>query len=168
MKQDNRTEQEKITSIHQSVDRAPNDGFLVLIHPNAYMEQDKMKKPIALAVAGLAALTLAGCSSDADVASENLSKQADNFEIARRIVFFNGITDKYLLEIQGYCSINPDTGSKKLDVTCKTNDGMRKHFLGLSDNVSYFVEQVQGANVSTDFYEVNFKPQAILPDIELR
>lgn len=125
-------------------------------------------KKIALTIAA-AALALAGCSSDADVASDNLSKQADNFEIPRRIVFFNGITDKYLLEIQGRCSISPDTGSQKLDVVCKLGDGsLKKHFLGLSDNVSYFVEQIDGANVSTDFYEVNFKPQAILPDIELR
>ncbi|QGH80628.1 hypothetical protein SEA_RAHALELUJAH_68 [Mycobacterium phage Rahalelujah] len=128
-----------------------------------------MKKQIAAVIlAGAAALGLAGCTSDANVASENLSKQADNFEIPRRIVFFNGITDKYLLEIQGRCSIAPDTASKKLDVTCKVSDGFKKHFLGLSDNVSYFVEQVDGKNVSTDFYEVNFKPQAILPDIELR
>ncbi|AYD87092.1 hypothetical protein SEA_NICOLETERA_65 [Mycobacterium phage NicoleTera] len=127
-----------------------------------------MKKLITAAVIAAAGIGLVGCSSDADVASENLSKQADNFEIPRRIVFFNGITDKYLLEIQGYCSISPDTASKKLDVTCKTGQGMKKHFLGLSDNVSYFVEQVQGANVSTDFYEVNFKPQSIVPDIELR
>ncbi|AVP42187.1 hypothetical protein SEA_SUPERAWESOME_67 [Mycobacterium phage SuperAwesome] len=128
-----------------------------------------MKKLIATAVAGAAlAVGLVGCSSDADVASENLSKQADNFEIPRRIVFFNGITDKYLLEIAGYCSIAPDTASQKLDVTCKKNGQFKKHFLGLSDNVSYFVEQIEGANVSTDFYEVNFKPQSILPDIELR
>ncbi|BBX09458.1 hypothetical protein [Mycolicibacterium aichiense] len=128
-----------------------------------------MKKIIASTIAAVAlGLSVVGCSSDADVASENLSKAADNFEINRRIVFFNGITDKYLLEIQGRCSINPDTGAKKLDVTCKTKDGMKKHFLGLSDNVSYFVEQVDGAHVSTDFYQVNFKPQAILPDIELR
>ncbi|QFG12568.1 hypothetical protein PBI_TOAKA_69 [Mycobacterium phage Toaka] len=128
-----------------------------------------MKKTIAaIVLAGAAALGLSGCTSDANVASENLSKQADNFEIPRRIVFFNGITDKYLLEIQGLCSIAPDTASQKLDVTCKVSNGFKKHFLGLSDNVSYFVEQIDGANVSTDFYEVNFKPQAILPDIELR
>ncbi|QLF84632.1 hypothetical protein SEA_GAIL_68 [Mycobacterium phage Gail] len=128
-----------------------------------------MKKTIAaILLAGSAALGLSACSSDADLASENLSKAADNFEVPRRIVFFNGITDKYLLEIQGRCSIAPDTGAKKLDVTCKVNDGFKKHFLGLSDNVSYFVEQIDGKNVSTDFYQVNFKPQAILPDIELR
>ncbi|AEK07341.1 hypothetical protein PBI_MYXUS_70 [Mycobacterium phage Myxus] len=128
-----------------------------------------MKKIIAATLmAGVAALGLSACSSDANVASENLSKQADNFEIPRRIVFFNGITDKYLLEIAGRCSIAPDTGAKKLDVTCKVPGGFKKHFLGLSDNVSYFVEQVDAANVSTDFYEVNFKPQSILPDIEMR
>lgn len=126
-----------------------------------------MKLTALLATATIA-LTVAGCSSDADVASENLSKAADNFEVPRRIVFFNGITDKYLLEIQGRCSIAADTASKKLDVTCKVGDGYKKHFLGLSDNVSYFVEQVEGKNVSTDFYQVNFKPQAIVPDIELR
>ena len=127
-----------------------------------------MKKIITIAAAAALSLGLASCSSDADVASENLSKAADNFEVPRRIVFFNGITDKYLLEIQGRCSINADTAAKKLDVTCKTGDGFKKHFLGLSDNVSYFVEQVEGKNVSTDFYQVNFKPQAIVPDIELR
>jgi hypothetical protein len=127
-----------------------------------------MKQVIVAAALAAAAVGLAGCSSDADVASENLSKAADNFEVPRRIVFFNGITDKYLLEIKGRCSIAPDTGSKKLDVTCKVADGFKKHFLGLSDNVSYFVEQVEGKNVSTDFYQVNFKPQAILPDVELR
>lgn len=124
-----------------------------------------MKKIIAalLLASGLA---LAGCSSDADVASSNLSQAADNFEINRRIVFFNGVTDKYLLEIDGKCSIAPDTASKKLDVTCKLDDGsMKKHFLGLSDNVSYFVEQTDSADVSTNHYRVVFKPQQIVPDI---
>ncbi|UJD20902.1 hypothetical protein SEA_ZIMMER_64 [Mycobacterium phage Zimmer] len=127
-----------------------------------------MKKLIAGIALAAAAFGLVGCSSDADVASENLSKQADNFEVPRDIVFFNGITDKYLLEIKGYCSIEPDTGAQKLDVTCKVGGGYKKHFLGLSDNVTYFVEQLDPAKVSTDHYEVNFKPQAIIPDIEVR
>lgn len=110
---------------------------------------------------------LAACSSDADVASENLSKDADNFKIARRIVFFNGITDTYLLEIDGYCSLGNDDPAYRLSVTCKTGpDQYKKHFLGLSDNVSYFVEQIDGANVSTDTYKVIFKPSTIVPDFE--
>ncbi|AEK09960.1 site-specific recombination directionality factor RDF [Mycobacterium phage Rey] len=128
-------------------------------------------KKIAAAtlVAAAAITTLSACQdTDANLASQNLSQDADNFKIARRITFFNGITDKYLLTIEGRCSITPDTMSKKLDVTCKVGDGYKKHFLGLSDNVSYFVEQVDAANVSTDYYHVTFKPTTILPDIEIR
>ncbi|QBP31082.1 membrane protein [Mycobacterium phage Refuge] len=127
-----------------------------------------MKKLIAGIALAAAGLGLVGCSTDASVASDNLSQDADNFKVPRRIVFFNGITDKYLLEIDGYCSIAPDTASKKLDVTCKVADGYKKHFLGLSDNVSYFVEQVQGQDVSTDFYHVTFKPSVVIPSIEVR
>lgn len=124
-----------------------------------------MKKLIAALVAGL--FVVSACSSDADVASENLSKAAEQFEIARRVVFMNGITDTYMLEIQGYCSIEDET--VQLEVTCKTGkDEYRKHFLGLSDNVTYFVEQLTSANVSTSHYRVIFKPSIIIPDIDLR
>lgn len=129
---------------------------------------NRIRKAVAaVGISAAAALTMVGCS-DAEVASENLSRQADNFEVARSIVFFNGITDKYLLQIKGYCSIEPDTGAKKLDVTCKVPGGFKKHFLGLSDNVSYFVEQVDANGVSTDFYEVNFKPSVVIPNFEVR
>ncbi|MBP1906830.1 hypothetical protein J2Z32_003494 [Paenibacillus turicensis] len=112
---------------------------------------------------------LTACS-DADIASSNLSKAADNFEINRRVVFYNGITDTYLLSIEGRCSLgNSDDRSKQVTVTCKTGDNAyKKHFLGLSDNVTYFAEQLEGANVSTYHYRVIFKPQTILPDIDLK
>jgi hypothetical protein len=101
------------------------------------------------------------------VASENLSKAADNFEVNRRIVFFNGITDTYLLSVEGACAV-VDEGNQ-LEVTCKTGkEEYKKHFLGLSDNVSYFVEQLDGANVSAYRYRVTFKPEVIAPDIDLR
>ena len=125
-----------------------------------------MIRSITLALA--AAATLAACS-DAQVASSNLSKAADNFEINRRIVFFNGITGEYMLSIEGLCSIGSATETKAVAVTCKTGPSTyKKHFLGLSDNVSYFAEQVDGANVSAYNYRVVFKPAAIVPDIELR
>lgn len=117
---------------------------------------------VALVAAGL----LAGCSTDAAVVSENISTAADQFEITRRVVFFNGITDNYLLEITGYCSIEDE--GHQLEVTCKVGpDAYRKHFLGLSDNVSYFVEHLNPANVSAHHYRVVFKPQQIIPDIDL-
>jgi hypothetical protein len=88
--------------------------------------------------------------------------------VNRRIVFFNGITDKYLLEIDGYCSVET-TDSKlggSLEVTCKLPDGtFKKSFLGLSDNVSYLVEQLDGSDVSTSQYRVIFKPEVIIPDV---
>lgn len=129
------------------------------------------KKFAAIALGLITTATLlTGCDSPrpADVTSQNLSNDADNFKIPRRIVFFNGITDKYLLTIEGKCSINPDSAGKKLDVICKTGeDQYKKHFLGLSDNVSYFVEQLEPATESSYNYKVIFRPETLLPDIKL-
>ncbi len=112
------------------------------------------------------AVLLAGCTSDADVASRNLSVAAEQFEVERRVVFFNGITDSYMLTIEGRCSIEDFT--TQLTVTCKTGDDeFKKHFLGLSDNVTYFVEQLESSDVSVFHYRVIFKPEVIVPDIDL-
>lgn len=113
-------------------------------------------------------LFLAGCS-DADIASENLSKAADSFEIDRRIVFYNGITGEYMLSIEGRCSLGNNDTSDRLSVTCKIGpNAYKKHFLGLSDNVTYFVEQMDSAKVDTYHYRVIFKPAAIIPDIDFQ
>ena len=121
----------------------------------------------ALGIVGIA-FGLGACT-DAQIASQNLSKAADMFEIQRRIVFYNGITDSYMLTIEGNCSIEKDKMDIQLEVTCKTGPkDYKKHFLGISDNVTYFVEQVDSANVSVYQYRVVFKPSAIIPDIEMR
>ena len=125
-----------------------------------------MKKTVAvLGTIATAALVLTGCSTDADVASQNLSKAADQFEIDRRIVFYNGITDKYMLEITGLCAIKDENG--QLEVTCKTGpDEYKKHFLGKSDNVTYFAEHLEGTEASTDQYRVIFKPESLVPNVD--
>lgn len=127
-----------------------------------------MKRTLCIAIAAvLLSLGLAACSSDADVASENLSKAADNFEVLRRIVFYNGITEQYILSIEGFCSLGNNDPPRELTVTCKTGPGQfKKHFLGLSDNVTYFVEQLESVGVSTSHYRVFFKPSTIVPDID--
>lgn len=108
-----------------------------------------------------------GCTTDARVASKNLSEAAENFELNRRIVFINGITDTYLLSIVGKCSLDHQRG--QLEVTCKLGDGRyKKHHLGLSDNVSYISEQIDAASVSVDHYRVTFKPSVIVPSIRLK
>lgn len=123
---------------------------------------------IVIATILAATLIMAACS-DANVASNNLSKAADNFELTRRIVFYNGITGEYMLSIEGLCSIGSADQTKAVAITCKTGHGeYKKHFLGLSDNVTYFAEQIEQAKASPYQYRVVFKPKAIIPDIELR
>lgn len=121
---------------------------------------------VALFVVALGGV-IGGCGdTDADVASENLSKAAEQFEIDRRIVFYNGITDKYMLVIEGKCSIEDE--GRQLEVTCKlpNSGGFKKHYLGLSDNVTYITEQLAGAEVSTSQYRVIFKPEVLIPDFD--
>lgn len=115
------------------------------------------------------AVSLAACS-DADVARRNLSQAADQFEINRRIVFYNGITDSYMLTIEGLCSLGGAEALKDaVTVTCKTGPAAyKKHYLGMSDNVTYFAEQIEAAPASTYHYRVIFKPAAIVPNIDIR
>ena len=126
-----------------------------------------MKKLAAIAL--VATFILGACTSEADTVSHNLSKEADSFNVERRVVFFNGITDKYLLTIEGRCSLGNNDSSDTLTVTCRTGpDEYKKHFLGLSDNVSYFVEQTDAKNVDPFHYIVLFRPESILVDVDLQ
>jgi hypothetical protein len=107
-----------------------------------------------------------GCGGDAQIASRNLSKAADMFEIQRRVVFYNGINGEYMLTLEGKCSINDN--SRQLTVTCKTGaNDFKKHFLGLSDNVTYFAEQLEGVSVSVYHNRIIWKPQSIVPNIDI-
>jgi len=110
-----------------------------------------------------------GCSSDAQIASENLKKAADSFEINRRIVFYNTMNGEYMLVVEGLCSIGSAQETKAVTVTCKTGaNEFKKSFLGLSDNVTYFAEQIEPSKVSQYHYKVIFKPASIVPDVEFR
>ena len=120
-----------------------------------------MKRLIAL----MTVLSLSGCATDADVVSRNISTEAGMFRIDRRIIFYNSITDTYILTIEGKCQVEH---AEKLAVTCKTgDDSYKKHYLGLSDNVTYFSEQLEPVSVSAYHYKVVLKPEVILPDVDL-
>ncbi len=122
-----------------------------------------MKSTITLLVLGL----LVGCGTDAQLASRNLSKSAEMFEINRRVVFINGITDSVMLTMEGRCSIEDQ--SKQLEVTCKVSETeYMKHFLGLSDNVTYIAEQLETSDVSVYHYRRIYKPQTLIPDVDFR
>lgn len=119
-------------------------------------------------ISTIALSLLAACSVPADVASRNLSQAADNFEINRRVVFYNGVTGAYILTIEGLCSKGNDDSEKKVSITCKTGPAtFKKHYLGVSDNVTYFIEQLDPAPASVYRYRVTFNPSAMVPDIRL-
>jgi hypothetical protein len=121
---------------------------------------------VLILLVSLSSIILMSCD-DAYVASSNLSQAADNFQIERRIVFYNGITGEYILVIQGRCSIYDD--GDQLEVTVKTGpNSYKKHFLGLSDNVTYFAEQIESSEVDVYHYNVVFKPSVIIPTIQLK
>lgn len=127
----------------------------------------KMKKKLVIIFVSVMAIILVGCT-EADTVNNNISKSGDSFEINRRIVFFNGITDKYLLTVEGLCSLDVND-DKKLRVTCKVGENQyKRHYLGLSDNVSYFVEQTDASYADPFHYRVVFRPESIIPDIDLQ
>jgi len=126
-----------------------------------------MKKIFLLLLVIIGCFLIAGCD-DADIVSNNLSKDADMFRVRRRVVFYNGITGEYILSVEGLCSIKNDNTDNQLELTVKTGDASyKKHFLGLSDNVTYFAEQLESNSVSPYHYKVIFKPVAIIPAIEI-
>lgn len=114
-------------------------------------------------------VALAGCAREADVASYNVSQAADSFEVNRRIVFYNGITGDYMLVIEGLCSLGNNDQPGELSVTCKTGaNEYKKHYLGLSDNVTYFAEQIAPVKADPFHYRIIFRPTEILPDVDVQ
>ena len=124
-------------------------------------------KTVALALTALTAgVLLTGCSSDAQTASYNLSKDADQFKVERQVVFYNGITNEVMLTIDGFCSIE-DQGDQ-LEVTCKAGPNeYTKDFLGLSDNVTYFAAQKEATDVSVYHRKFIIKPENLLPEFDV-
>jgi hypothetical protein len=117
-------------------------------------------------VAFIVAVIFAGCGSNADTVSKNLSKEAEKFRVQRNILVVNNITDKVLFEVEGRCSI--ETPGRELQVVCKHGPhDYRKHFLGLADNVSYVVVQPNGLDVSEYRTKIIFRPESIVPDLDL-
>ena len=126
-------------------------------------------KPILKYIAIVAAFALTSCSQESDVAAYNVSAAAHNFEVNRRAIFYNGITGDYILTIEGLLSVKESDTQKRLEVIVKTGPkSYKKHYLGLSDNVTYFVEQLEPVTADPFHYRVIFRPTTIIPDIELQ
>ena len=118
---------------------------------------------------GCLALTLAGCAErQADVVSYNLSLEADNFNNVRQITVINCLQGDVLFQMTGKMSIEADTTDNQLEVIVETEDGTyKKHFIGLSDNVTYVVEDITNGKVDKYNYTINFNPKMWWPyDVE--
>ena len=125
-----------------------------------------MNKKICCAVLILGFLVCgAGCERQSDKVSYNLSKEADNFNIVRRITVINCIQGDVLFQITGRISLKVDSQDNQLELTVEDNGTYQKHFIGLSDNVTYVVEDLNiGANdVSQYHYTINFNPDMWIP-----
>lgn len=127
-----------------------------------------MKKAIIAGAIALGILVTAGaCDSDAKTASENVSKAADQFEVQRKIVGINGITDKYVFYVEGRCSIEPE--DRKLTVICKQGPNeYKKHYVGLSDNTIWVSTQLAPIDASVYHTRVVIKPEGLIPEIDLQ
>lgn len=121
------------------------------------------KRVLCLAVVlCLLACGLAGCRQ-ADRVSYNLSKEADYFNITRRLAVINARTDKPVFELVGNFSI-ANNSNNELEVTVEVdNNKYKKHFVYLNEWTIYVVEDVSGAYVDKYHYEVNFLPEMIAP-----
>lgn len=122
-----------------------------------------MKKGL-LFIALTTALLLTGCTTQADRVSQNLSQEADSFNVIRQLTVINCIEGDVLFQMTGKLSITADTNDNQLEIIVEDENGnYQKHFVGLSDNVTYVVEQLQAKNVSNYKYTLNYNPKMWIP-----
>lgn len=126
-----------------------------------------MKKKIlaTLLAVGLMATMLTGCQTEAQRVSYNLSQEADNFNIVRQLTVINCIEGDVLFQMTGRMSITADTADNQLEIIVEDDGTYVKHFVGLSDNVTYVVEDLNlGDNAVSKYkYTLNFNPKMWIP-----
>ncbi|SFR77391.1 beta-sandwich lipoprotein [Anaeromicropila populeti] len=129
------------------------------------MNKEKVKKIIlTISIVSMIGTMLTGCEREADRVSYNVSQQADNFNVIRRLTVINARTDNPIFELIAAFSLKVDQEDNQLEIICETGDGeYKKHFIGLNDWTLYVVEDISGADVNKYHYEVNFLPDMINP-----
>ena len=125
-------------------------------------------RAVALVVAALILLGMiflfSGCDTQADRVSHNLSQQADNFNNVRQVTVINCLQGDVLFQMTGKISITADTADNQLEIIVEDENGnYKKHFIGLSDNVTYVVEDITSGNVDNYKYTLNFNPKMWMP-----
>jgi hypothetical protein len=127
-----------------------------------------MKKRLSMLLAiGIilsSAVVFSGCEDESIRVNENITQQAQNFNVYRRVTVINCIKGDTLFTMEGLMNIEADTKDKQLEIIVETGKGKyKKHFIGLSDNVTYTVEDISGSQVSKYHYEINYNPKMWIP-----
>ena len=123
-----------------------------------------MKKRVTKKVAALMALVILVCfaatgCTEADQVSANISQEADNFNVTRKLTVLNARTDTILLELTGTFALK-NNSSNELEVIIETAEGeYQKDYVYLNDYTMYVVEDISGSDVDKYHYEINFLPQ---------
>lgn len=116
------------------------------------------------------AIGFTGCSweDEADVASYNISKEADNFNVYRKVTVMNNQSDMVMLEFEGWCSITKDNNDNQLEITYRVGNGeYYKDYIGLNDRTTYVVTQIDGSAVDKYHYEWLYHSQGDLIPITI-
>lgn len=125
-----------------------------------------MKRAIVISLCIVLVFSLCGCRQS-DRVSYNVSKEADSFNVVRRLTVINTRTDQILLQMTGTFAIKTDSGNKELDIICELEDGSyQKHFVYLNEWTTYVVEDISGSDVSKYSYELNFLPM-VVPSVKI-
>ena len=126
-----------------------------------------MKKRIlsSLILITMICFLLTGCETEAQRVSYNLSQEADNFNVVRQLTVINCIGGDVLFQMTGKMSIKADTSDNQLEIIVEDDGTYVKHFVGLSDNVTYVVEDLNlGDNAVSKYkYTLNFNPNMWIP-----
>jgi uncharacterized lipoprotein YehR (DUF1307 family) len=124
-----------------------------------------MKKKLLTIIATLTmVVSISGCGREASRVSYNLSQQADNFNDVRQVTVINCLQGDVLFQMTGKMSITADTADNQLEIIVEDENGeYKKHFIGLSDNVTYVVEDITSGDVSKYKYTLNFNPKMWIP-----
>lgn len=120
-----------------------------------------MKKVLAFALLLALVFTLTGCR-EADRVKYNLRRQADDFNIRRRITVLNTRTDTPMMQITGLLAINVDSDGD-LNITIEKAPGEYVlNYAHLSQDTTYIVEQIETKEVSKYAYEIIFYPKQLI------
>ena len=124
--------------------------------------KSKTLKTFGVAVLATTLLALSGCT-EAERVSSNLALESDNFNVVRKVTVLNAITNDTMFEMTGKMSIKADTADKQLEIVVEDNGKYQKHIIGLSDNVSYVVQDLDVKDIDKYHYSINFNPKMWVP-----